>query len=215
MGKQWQRERKKEHFYKMAKNKGYRSRASFKLQQLNNKYDLLRKGNVVVDLGAAPGGWLQIALEKVGEKGFVLGVDLEPIKNFSKPNLATIQADIIEPETVATIRELLPRKADVVLSDASPDISGIWNIDQAKSVDLAQCVLIIASQILKQDGKMLIKVFQGAMFDELLTDIRKNFGFVKVSKPEASRKRSAEVYIIAKEFRGATQELEKASINNS
>ncbi len=215
MGKQWQRERKREHFYRKAKSSGYRSRASFKLQQLSQRYNLLRRGDVVVDLGAAPGGWLQVARKAVGEDGFVLGVDLQPIDKLSGGNVVTIQADITEPGTAVTIENRLPKPAAVVLSDASPDISGIWDVDHARSVDLAQNVLGIAAKILKPGGRMMVKVFQGDMFDEFLVAVRKKFGFVKVSKPEASRKRSAEVYIIAKKFAGEDQRPEIASSNDA
>lgn len=198
MGKRWQRERKREHFYLMAKRKGYRSRASFKLQQLNQKHKLLHRGDTVVDLGAAPGGWLQVARESVGEGGFVLGVDLQPIEKLPQENVATIQANITEAGTVRTIRKKLLRPADIVLSDASPGISGVWDVDHARSVDLARGALEISSQVLKPGGRMMVKVFQGGLFDEFVGDVRKKFEFVKVSKPKASRKRSAEAYVIAK-----------------
>jgi 23S rRNA (uridine2552-2'-O)-methyltransferase len=186
----------------MAKRKGYRSRAAFKLKQLSKRYGILHEGNVAVDLGAAPGGWLQVARESVGDAGLVLGVDLQPIEKLSQENVATIQADITEPETARTIMKKLPRPADIVLSDASPDISGVWDVDHARSVNLARGTLEIAGQVLKPGGKMMVKVFQGGLFDEFVRDVGERFKFVKVSKPEASRKRSAEAYVIAKGFVG-------------
>ena len=215
VGKGWQRERKREHFYRMAKSRGYRSRAAFKLRQLSRRYKLLRRGDVVVDLGAAPGGWLQVAQESVGSGGFVLGVDLQPIDELPNDNVVTIQADITEPRTAGAIRDKLPRPAGVVLSDASQNISGVWDVDHARSVDLARSALEIAAQVLRPGGRMIVKVFQGDLFDEFVADVRRKFEFVKVSKPEASRKRSAEVYIIAKKFAGEDQRPETASSNDS
>lgn len=186
----------------MAKRAGYRSRAAFKLKQLDERYKLLKRGDVVVDLGAAPGGWLQVARERVGKEGFVLGVDLQPIKEISYENVTTLVADITNSKTWERIMEKLPKPASVVISDASPKISGIWDIDHAKSIELARATLNLSGKILRPMGRMLIKVFQGGLFDDLVADVRKEFDFVKVSKPEASRKRSAEAYIIAKRFRG-------------
>jgi 23S rRNA (uridine2552-2'-O)-methyltransferase len=179
----------------------YRSRASFKLKQLNQRYGLLRRGDVVVDLGAAPGGWMQVALEEVGEEGFVLGVDVQRIEKFPQKNVATLVADITSPTVREKIREMLPRPADAVISDASPSISGVWDLDQARSVELVKAALEIAEAVLAPGGNFLAKVFQGAMMADFLELVRKRFDFVKVSKPLASRKGSAEVYVIAKGFR--------------
>jgi len=201
LGRRWQRERKREHFYRLAKLQNYWSRASFKLKQLNQRYGLLRRGDVVVDLGAAPGGWMQVALEEVGEEGFVLGVDVQRIEKFPQKNVATLVADITSPTVREKIREMLPRPADAVISDASPSISGVWDLDQARSVELVKAALEIAEAVLAPGGNFLAKVFQGAMMADFLELVRKRFDFVKVSKPLASRKGSAEVYVIAKGFR--------------
>lgn len=200
MGKRWQKKRKKEHFYKKAKKEGYRSRASYKLKQLNDKYGVLKPSDIVVDLGAAPGGWLQVAREKVGEDGFVLGVDLEEIEELDHPNVRSIQDDITDEETKNRIRENLPDAPNVILSDASPDISGIWDVDHARSIDLSRNALNLAQEFLVPGGNVLIKVFQGEFFEDLLNDVEKCFEFHKSSKPEASRKESAEIYIIGKGF---------------
>lgn len=202
MGKRWQKERKREHFYRMAKSEGYRSRASFKLKQLNKRYGLLRRGDVVVDLGAAPGGWLQVAAEEVGGDGFVLGVDIQQIAEFSQKNVATIVADITNPEISELIKKQMPRDADVVISDASPSISGVWDVDQARSIELVIAALKIAGSVLAPGGNFLVKVFQGGLFNDFLREVKQRFEFVKVSKPEASRKGSAEVYVIGKGFKG-------------
>jgi 23S rRNA (uridine2552-2'-O)-methyltransferase len=200
MSKQVKRERKREHFYRLAKHKGYRSRAAFKLKQLNRRYGLLHKGDVVVDLGAAPGGWLQVARECVGAKGFVLGLDLQPITKLPYDNVVTLRGDLTDPAMPGLIHERLPRSANVVLSDASPKISGVWNVDHVRSIELARAVLAISDSILCKGGRLVVKVFQGELFNDLMADIRQRFDFAKISKPIASRKRSAEVYIIAKGF---------------
>lgn len=200
MGRRWQQKRKNEHYYKKAKKEGYRSRASYKLEQLNEKYEILESGDVVVDLGAAPGGWLQIAREKVGKDGFVLGIDLEPIEKLEYSNVKSIQGDITEMKTKALIEENLPQPPNAILSDASPDISGTWDVDHARSVGLGRATLNIARELLKPGGNVLIKVFQGELFDDLMKDAKESFNFSKASKPEASRKESAEIYIIGKDF---------------
>lgn len=201
MGRRWQLERKRDHFYRMAKRERYRSRAAFKLKQLDGRYNLLRRGHVVVDLGAAPGGWLQVARERVGDEGFVLGVDLQPIAKLPYENVATLVADITDAATPELIMARLPRVADIVLSDASPKISGVWDVDHARSVELARSALSIADAVLVPGGKLLVKVFQGEMFEDLVADVRRRFSSVKVTKPAASRRGSAEVYVVAKGFK--------------
>ena len=193
--------RKREHYYRLAKKEGYRSRAAFKLLQLNSKYKLIKKGNVVVDLGAAPGGWLQVALQIVGERGFVFGIDLQPVSGFDAPNIKFVRADILDPTTADLVKNNLPRPADVLLSDASPKISGVWDVDHARSVELSYAVLRVGEKVLRPGGNFLVKVFQGSEFQEFLNAVKSCFSFVKVSKPLASRKASAEVYVIGKNFR--------------
>ncbi len=200
MGEDWQDKRKNEHYYKKAKEEGYRSRAVYKLHQLNEKFDILEPGDVVVDLGAAPGGWLQAAREIVGDDGFVLGVDLESIEDLNYSNVETIRADITEMESEDLIREALPDSPDAVLSDAAPDISGIWDIDHAKSVELARSAMNISRRLLRPEGNSLIKIFQGEFFNDFMNDVKQCFEFSKSSKPDASREESAETYVIAKGF---------------
>jgi len=194
--KAWVRQRKREHYYRKAKQEAYRSRASFKLLQAVQKFCFMRLGDVVVDLGAAPGGWLQIVRQVVGEKGFVLGVDLSEIEPLGYPNVHTIVADIIEPETAKRIRAILPRAPDVVVSDASPSVSGVWEVDHARQVELAECSLQIAVSVLKTNGCFFVKVFQGEMFNWFLEKMRGNFALVRIFKPKASRAESAEIYVL-------------------
>jgi len=201
MDKGYRRERKQDYFYRRAKELKLRSRAAFKLRQLDDRYKLLRRGDVVVDLGAAPGGWLQVARERIGDEGFVLGVDLQQIAKLPHANIKTVVADITDSSTPELIRGNLPRPADVVLSDASPKISGVWSVDHSRSIELARAALTIAGNVLAQGGKLLIKVFQGELFQEFVGEVKEKFGFIKISKPPASRKGSAEAYVIAKGFR--------------
>ncbi len=200
MGKRWIRDRKKDHYYKKAKAEQYRSRAAFKLKQLNKKFKLMRGGNRILDLGASPGGWTQVAGEIVGETGFVLGVDLARIEEFPSDNVRTLQGDFTKKATLSEIKELMPA-ADVVISDASPDISGVWDIDQFRSVELCRSVLEICRDVLKPKGNLLVKVFQGEAVNEFIAEVKDHFAYAKTTKPRASRSRSAEVYIVGKGYK--------------
>ncbi len=200
MGKKWQRDRKKDRFYKKAKEQNYRSRASYKLKQINRRFKIIRKKNVVLDLGAAPGGWLQVAGEMVGEEGFVLGVDLEEIDAFEEKNIVTIQADMTDEETFEKIKEILPRAPDIVISDASPDISGVWDIDHFRSVELARTAYGIAQELLAPGGNFLVKVFQGGELKGFEEEVKRGFRFMKIVKPEASKGKSSEIYVLGREL---------------
>jgi len=200
--KDWVREHRKDFYYREARKEEYRSRASFKLLQAVRKYGFMEPGDVVVDLGSAPGGWLQIAREIVGEKGFVLGVDIKEVKPMGHPNVSAIVGDIRDPETAYRIKAIMPRSADVVLSDASPNVSGIWEVDHARQIELAERSLEIATSVLRADGNFFVKVFQGDMLPRFLDHARKSFSVVKIVKPKASRKESAEAYVLGLGFRG-------------
>ena len=198
MSKKWNKERKQEPYYKMAKKESYHSRASYKLLQLNNKYNIIRSGDYIVDLGAAPGGWSQVALEKVGEEGLVVGVDLQRIKYMENANFRGLIGDFTRPEIIENISQITGGKADVVLSDASPQLSGIKDIDQIRSLELALGVLKVARAVLKPKGYLVIKAFQGEEFENLLKKIKEEYRTVKTTKPPSSRKKSVEMYVIAK-----------------
>jgi 23S rRNA (uridine2552-2'-O)-methyltransferase len=190
------RERKKDYYYRKAKEEKYRSRAAYKLFQAVEKYGFMRRGDVVVDLGAAPGGWIQAARKIVGRKGFVLGVDIEPIEPFSSRNVQTIIGDVREQDTVQRIVELIPRKADVVVSDVSPNVSGVWELDHARQIDLAQKALKIANEALKSNGNFFVKVFEGDMLKDFVLRMKRSFDVVKIIKPKASRARSSEIFVL-------------------
>lgn len=197
----WKSEHNKDHYYKKAKKERYRSRASFKLLQLNKKFKIIKKGDQVLDLGAAPGGWSQVALELSGNEGLVLAVDLQRIKRFENENFYSIRGDFTKKETIEKIYEILENKADVIISDASPKLSGIRDIDHLLSIELAETVLNISGEILKPGGNIIIKAFQGEEFRNLLQKIKKMFRLVKTTKPQSSKQKSSEMYIIAKGFR--------------
>lgn len=194
--KAWIQERKRDYYYKKAKEEKYRSRAAYKLFQAVKKYHFIKNSEVVVDLGAAPGGWTQAARKIVGSEGFVLGVDLKSIEPFPQSNVRTIIGDINEQETLQQILEFLPRKADVVISDASPNISGIWEVDHARQIDLAQKALEIALETLRPSGNFFVKVFQGDMLNDFIEKVKQHFEFVKLIKPKASRAKSSEMFIL-------------------
>ena len=195
--KAWIQDRKRDYYYKKAKAESYRSRATYKLSQTASKYRFIRRGNVVVDLGAAPGGWIQAARKIVGKTGFVLGVDLKPIAPFPQEYIRTIVADFTEPPALQLILDFLPRKADVVLSDASPNISGIWEVDHARQIDLASQALKIALSVLRPSGNFFAKVFEGDMLAGFVKTVEKHFDAVKVIKPKASRAKSSEMFLLA------------------
>ncbi len=192
---------RRDYFYRKAKVEGYRSRAAFKLKQINERFNIIKKGDTVVDLGAAPGGWLQVAKELSG--GTVAGVDLLPIEEIE--GVETIKGDIRLDTTVDKIKELIQRDskkegADAVICDAAPNLSGNWSYDHARSIDLATSALECARKILKPRGRFVVKVFQGDMFPDFMDKVRRSFVKVQAFSPEASRKQSAEIYVIGKQL---------------
>ncbi len=201
MPKAWIQDRKRDYYYKKAKQEMYRSRAAYKLFQAIRKYEFIKRGDVVIDLGAAPGGWIQAARKTVGTKGFVLGLDLKPIEPFTQQYVRTIICDMTEDDATQQILELLPRKADVVISDASPSISGIWEVDHARQLDLAQKALHIASETLRPEGNLFVKVFQGDLLDDFVEKVKQQFRLVRVIKPHASRAKSSEMFVLATDFK--------------
>jgi 23S rRNA (uridine2552-2'-O)-methyltransferase len=197
----WIHERKNEHYHVKAKEEGYRSRASYKLLQIHNKFHIFENAKYVLDLGAAPGGWLQVASEKIGEDGIVVGVDLEEIRPFFNENIYTIVGDVTDPEVQIEIMRMFEGKFDVILSDMAPDVIGQWEVDHFRQIFLARNALKIADSLLKNDGWFIVKVFQGSEYPAFLRDMKKMFHYVKNFKPKASRKRSAELYMVAQNLK--------------
>ena len=201
MPKAWVKERKREYYYRKAKEEKFRSRAAYKLLQAVKKHQFIKPDYVVVDLGAAPGGWTQASRRIVGSSGFVLGVDLKRIEAIDIPNVRTVIGDVTDSEITQNIKELLPRSADVVISDVSPNISGIWELDHARQIDLARQSLRIATSVLRLRGNFFVKVFQGDMLNDFVKEVKKYFSFVKLIKPKASRAKSSELYVLGMDFR--------------
>jgi len=199
--KAWVKERKREYYYRKAKEEKFRSRAAYKLLQTVEKHRFIKHGYVVVDLGATPGGWTQASRRIVGSSGFVLGVDLKPIEPIDRPNVHTVVGDVTDSQITQNIKELLPRPADVVISDVSPNISGIWELDHARQIDLARHSLRIATSVLKPRGNFFVKVFQGDTLNDFVKEVKQHFSFVKLIKPKASRAKSAELYVLGMNFR--------------
>jgi 23S rRNA (uridine2552-2'-O)-methyltransferase len=203
--KAWIQDRKKDYYYKKAKAEQYRSRATYKLSLTAIKYHFIRSGDIIVDLGAAPGGWVQAARKIVGKTGFVLGVDLKPIAPFPQEYVRTIIADFTEPETLPQILTFLPRKPDVVISDAAPNISGVWDVDQARQIDLANQALQVALKLLRPRGNFFVKVFEGELLDDFIATVKQHFEIVKFIKPKASRAQSSEMYLLAMHMKPETK----------
>ncbi|MEM2539665.1 MAG: RlmE family RNA methyltransferase [Candidatus Methanomethylicia archaeon] len=188
-------------YYKLARNLGYRSRAAFKLLEINKKFKIIKNGFSVLDLGAAPGGWIQVVREAVGSKGLIVAVDLKYIKPLPWSNVVTIRGNVENEELIKALKNKFNERFDVILSDLSPNITGIWEIDHARQIFLTYRALKIANNLLKKNGAMIAKVFQGDLFNNLLMEFKCLFSSVAMVKPKASRTRSAEVYVVARGFK--------------
>lgn len=197
----WIHERKNDYFHQLAKEEGYRSRAAFKLKQIDDKFRIFKDAEKVLDLGAAPGGWLQVASERIDPEGLVLGVDLEEIQPLWVENIATLRGDIRDPYVQEQVFNLLNGEADVVLSDMAPDLTGQWDLDQYRQIYLARIALQIAYKLLKAEGWLVVKIFQGGEHIRYIKQVKQVFKYVKNYKPRASRKGSAERYIVANKIK--------------
>lgn len=203
----WMHERRRDHYFRKAKREGYRSRAAYKLKQINDRYHLIHRGDVVVDLGCAPGSWSQVAAELVGPGGTVIGIDLQPVEPI--PGVAILQGDMLEADAVAALEEVLAgRQADVVLSDMSPKTSGGHLRDHLRSIALAEAALDFARQHLHPGGNLVLKVFEGGALAEFLSGVRSVFRFCKAHAPPASRRESSETYVIGRGFHSTRERLQ-------
>ena len=191
---------RKDHYRKLAKDKGYRSRSAYKLLQLHNSYHIFRQRNKVIDLGCAPGGWLQVAIKEVGSCGKVIGIDLKEVKPLE--GAIILHGNIEDHGIIDGVIKILNSKADVVLSDLSPNVSGIWGIDHARQISLTKSAFGVAQKILKENGNAIFKVFEGELLNEVKDDLNSNFHKVLLTKPGASRQQSSELYIVCLKFRG-------------
>jgi 23S rRNA (uridine2552-2'-O)-methyltransferase len=202
MGKGWVSERKKDYYYRKAKKDNYRSRAAYKLKQIDERCFVLKPGYAVLDMGSNPGGWSQVAAELVGEGGIVISVDLKLMDPV--PGVTFIRGDVRKAEVIdeicAELKGCGASKFDVIVSDMSPNISGNYGMDQARSVELCEVVLAVADKLLRPGGKIVMKVFEGDLFKELKVHVKSRFPYVRVHGPKASRASSSEIYIIAKGY---------------
>ena len=185
-----------DHYFRKAKKQHYLARAVYKLEEIQRKYKILRVGYRVLDLGAAPGSWIQLARGVVGHSGIIVGIDLKPIEHAFPNGVVTLQGDIFDREFAeAALRDHLP--FDVVLSDMAPATSGIKVADSARSALLFERAFEIAAYVLRPGGTFLAKIFHGSEFHQLLAQLKKQFGQTRVIRPEATRKQSREIYILA------------------
>lgn len=195
----WLQEHHGDLYVKRSKEDGYRSRASYKLIELDNQDAILTKGMTVIDLGAAPGGWSQIAVEKVGDTGVVIASDILPMDSLA--GVEFVQGDFTEEEVLENIlTKLGNREVDLVISDMAPNMSGVKEVDIPRAMLLVELAIDLARQVLRKDGSFVTKVFQGEGYDAFIKECRTSFKQVKIRKPESSRARSREVYIVAKGY---------------
>ena len=191
---------RKDHFYQKAKKEGYRSRAAYKLLELDQKSRLFRPGMSVLDLGCAPGSWAQVAVEKIGAEGKVIGVDLEQVEPIH--NATLIVGDITSPETFEEVMKLVNGKVDLVISDLSPHLSGIKFADALRAAGLVESAYYCASNCLKVGGNFVAKIFPGPDTDKLTKELRQRFEAVSREVLDSTRKTSKEFYLVAKGFKG-------------
>jgi 23S rRNA (uridine2552-2'-O)-methyltransferase len=200
----WFRERRAEHYHRKAKMEGYRARSAYKLKEIDERFHLFKKSNTVVDMGAAPGGWSQVALELVGESGVVVGGDLERVRPIA--GAVFLQGEMTSPATVhellAMLKERGRAEVDVVVSDMSPSLTGTYSMDQANSYWLAAHALAFAGQVLRKGGHFVAKIFEGEDTPAFEEALKASFFEVRRLAPLASRKQSSEVYFIAKFYKG-------------
>ena len=195
----WRQRQERDIYVEQASREGWRSRAVFKLEQIQQKEQLLRRGTICVDLGSAPGGWSQLAAKLVGPTGRVIAIDLLPMEPL--PGVEFLQGDFTDPETLQALRNLVGQKPiDLVMSDMAPNISGNRTMDQPRSLALLDVALLFARETLRPGGDFLVKAFQGEGIDGFTRDLKREFRIVKTLKPKASRPESREIYLLARRF---------------
>ena len=200
MTKAWNTARRRDKYYRKAKAEHYRSRASFKLKQIDHRFDLIHEGDTIVDLGSSPGGWSQVAAELGGPESKVFALDLARMAPIE--GVTFIRGDIRDEAVVKRLLELIPEKADVVISDMSPDISGNYSYDHARSVELCEFALKFALKVLKEGGNFCVKMFYGDMSKNFEYSVEKMFNEVYKHHPKASRPTSSELYVVGLGFHG-------------
>ena len=196
---------RKDAHYRRAKAEGFRARSAYKLAELDDRHRLIRKGDRVVDLGAWPGGWCQVAVERVGPRGRVVGVDVVPLEALPAPNVDLLVGDVRTPATSIEITSRLGGLADVVLSDVAPKLTGVRDVDEARCAELASAVIDALAQLLKPGGRLVMKVFMDGAYRTHRAALEARFAEVKTTRAEASRRGSAELYLLGSGFRPDAQ----------
>lgn len=196
----WRKNQGRDPYFQKAKKEGYRARSAYKLLQIQDKFHVIRRGDTVVDLGAAPGSWSQVLVKLVGSQGRVIACDLQEIEPI--PGVVTLQGDMTDPDVQERIKELVGGQCNVVLSDAAPSTTGIKLRDHVLSMELARAAFGVAQEILKPGGHMVLKVFQGEDLPSVIHDVKMRFHPVKVHTPSATRNESWEAFIVAQKFKG-------------
>ncbi len=191
----------KDHYFRKAKAQGLRARSAFKIEEIVQRHRLLAPGQAVLDLGAAPGGFLQVLAEIVGQRGAAVGVDLEPIRNLGRPWVKTAVLDLLGPDAIERIFELHPGRFDLVASDMAPKTIGVKVTDEARSLELCRTALAVARATLKLGGSFVTKVFMGGDFPLFRREVAEHFEEVRVARPQATRESSYEVYVVGKGLR--------------
>jgi len=198
--KRWLQEHHQDAYVLKAREQGYRSRAVFKLEEIQQKDSIFKTGQFVLDLGAAPGGWSEFAVQAVGDQGRVIALDLLPIEPIA--GVEFLQGDFTEQQTLDDLQAIIgDQKFDLVLSDMAPNLSGMHSVDQPKSIHLAELAFEMARDFMKSRGVFVVKLFQGEGFEDLVSTFRLTFKSVKLRKPEASRSRSSEIYAVCSGLR--------------
>lgn len=192
----------KDAFYRKAKQEGYRSRAAYKLKELARRFRLIKPGDRVLDLGAAPGGWLQVAAELAGPKGRIVAIDLQPIAPLGGANVVVLQGDATTAESKAKVKEALRGGADCVLSDLAPRLSGIRDADISRSLELVRMAHGVARELLGPGGSFVAKTFAADELRDFFAELKRDFASVERTRPEATRKGSSEIYFCARGFKG-------------
>jgi 23S rRNA (uridine2552-2'-O)-methyltransferase len=192
----------KDFYFRKAKKAGLRARSAFKIDEILRRHELLDRGQAVLDLGAAPGGFLQVLAEAVGEKGVAVGVDLEPVRNLGKPWVRTAVVDLLAPDALQKIQALHAGHFQLVTSDMAPKTIGIKVVDEARSLELVRMALSVAERTLARNGAFVAKVFMGGDFPALKKELATRFAKVVVMRPKATREASYEVYVVGKGFKG-------------
>ncbi len=196
----WRKQQHQERYFQKAKQEGYRARSAYKLLQIQERFRVVRRGDVVVDLGAAPGSWSQVVVDLVGERGKIIALDLQPIEPI--PGVVTIVGDMTDPVVQAQVIEAAGGRANVVLSDAAPSTTGVKLRDHVLSIELASAAFEVARELLVPKGSMVLKVFEGEDLPDLIRAVKLAFHPVKVHTPAATRNESWESFIVARGFKG-------------